>query len=68
MPDNTLPLRAIFVSLRQAKIEHIERLIKLKEAGVAIGAPTLEDILAREQKSIENLTQAIENLDKLTAS
>ena len=63
MPD-TKSLRDLFDEMVESKRKHIERLIKLKDAGVTVGAPTLEDIIDREVKAMDNLRGAIEKLDR----
>ncbi|UCA47033.1 hypothetical protein [Pseudochrobactrum sp. XF203] len=49
----------VLEEMRDNHINHIRKLLELKQYGITIGAPAFEDIINREQSAIDNLQKSI---------
>ena len=52
--------RQLLQTMIQSRTSEIERLLKLREAGVTVGAPSIDDIINREHGAIDYLQKSLD--------
>lgn len=60
MNTDTQPLIDLYEQMIATKTSYIHKILEFKKQGVNIGAPTTDDIVEREQGSIDALKRSIE--------